>query len=30
MAWLLGVFVAYILFMLDLWAAVLGRFREGR
>jgi hypothetical protein len=29
MSWLLGVFIAYILFMVDLWAGVLSRFREG-
>jgi hypothetical protein len=32
MAWILVVFVALIAFMVmvDLWAAVLSRFREGR
>jgi hypothetical protein len=30
MAWVLVVFVALIAFMVDLWASVLGKFREGR
>jgi hypothetical protein len=29
MAWVLVVFVALIAFMVDLWAGVLSRFREG-
>jgi hypothetical protein len=29
MRWLLGVFIAYVWFMVDLWKSVLGKFREG-